>query len=304
MNDPVRQLSWDDLRVIKAIGESGSLVAAAEALGVNHSTLTRRLGIAEKALGTRLFDRHRSGYVPTGPGTEVLALATRIELDVLGVTRRVSAPTQGLIGELRITTSDALLLDFLTPIIGDYQRQHPGIRVEVIVSNKPLNLARGESDVAFRATTTPPENLFGRKLATVAWAVYGSRIDFVGRAPTRDEMFRMRWVGYGKGLSRLLAYRFVNEHVCTERITYRSDSVSAVASAVASGIGIGILPCMHADLMPGLVRIGPVVPEVVDEIWILTHPDIRKSERVLSFMTHCSTAIGARRDFLEGREGA
>lgn len=302
MSDLLQKLSWDDLRIVGAIGEKGSLVAAAQALGVNHSTLTRRLGIVEKALGTPLFDRHRSGYVPTVAGTDILALASRVELDISSVTRRVSGRSQGLKGDLRITTSDALLLDFLTPIIGDYQRQNPGIRVEVIVSNKPLNLARGESDIALRATIAPPENLVGRKLATVAWAIYGRRNDFVGSTPTRDALFRTRWAGYGKGVSRLMAYAFVNEHVCAENIAYRSDSVTAVASAVAAGIGIGILPCMHADLLPSLVRVSPVVTEVYDELWILTHPDIRKSERVTSFMAHCSRVIGEQIDFLEGRE--
>ena len=123
------------------------LAAAAEALGLNHSTLSRRLAAVEETLGVVLFDRRRSGYTPTSAGAEMVALGDRVEKDVLSSARRVSGHVQGHAGDLRVTTSDALLLDFLTPIIADFLTDNPEIRVEVIVGNKPLNLARGDSDI-------------------------------------------------------------------------------------------------------------------------------------------------------------
>jgi len=302
MADLLQQFSWDDLRILQAIGEHGNLVAAAQALGLNHSTVSRRLSAVERSLGVALFDRRRSGYTPTHEGAEMVALAARVEQDIAGVARRVSRHLHSHKGELRVTTSDALLLDFLTPIIADFRVQNPEIRVEVIVGNKALNLARGDSDIAFRATLAPPENLSGRKVATVAWAVYGRRIDFVGPAPGPDERRRCPWVSYGKGLSGLKACRFVEDSIPGERIMYRSDSVAGVAAAIASGMGIGFLPCMHGDLVPHLVRISPIEPEVYDELWLLTHPDIRKSGRVYAFMSHCAQAIGRQRAIIEGRE--
>jgi DNA-binding transcriptional LysR family regulator len=199
MSDPLSKLSWDDLRIIKAIGERGGLAAAAEALGLNHSTLSRRLAAVEETLGVVLFDRRRSGYTPTSAGAEMVALGDRVEKDVLSSARRVSGHVQGHAGDLRVTTADALLLDFLTPIIADFLKNNPEVRVEVIVGNKPLNLARGDSDIAFRATTAPPKNLFGRKAATVAWAVYGRRIDYIGASPTPDELYQRQWAAYGRG---------------------------------------------------------------------------------------------------------
>ena len=302
MTDPLQTISWDDLRIVKAIGENGSLVSAAAMLGVNHSTMSRRLAAIEKALDTALFDRRRSGYVATAAGTEVIALGERVEKEILGVTRRISRREQGFKGELRITTSDALLLDFLTPVIADFQAANPEITVEMIVGNKPLNLARGESDIAFRATVAPPENLFGRKVARIAWAIYGRRSDYPGTALTAEERYRRHWVSYGRGLAGLKAYAFVNERVPACNIRYRSDSVAGVASAIAAGMGIGFLPCMHGDLLPDLVRVSPIEPEVFDELWILTHPDIRKSGRVYAFMTHCAAALARYRDLIEGRK--
>jgi len=296
------KLSWDDLRIIKAIGESGSLAGAATVLGINHSTVSRRLSSVEQSLGAALFDRRRAGYVLTSIGTEIMALGERVEKDILSVVRRVSGGTQGHKGDLRITTSDSLLLDFLTPIIADFQADNPEIRIEVIVGNKPLNLARGDSDIALRATTAVPDNLFGRKVATVAWAIYGRRIDYAGASHRSGDLYQQRWVSYGNGLSGLKAFKFVNDRVPRERITYRSDSVVGVASAIAVGMGIGFLPCMHGDLVPGLVRLGPVEPDVFDELWVLTHPDIRKSGRVYAFLTHCADAVARKRDFIEGRQ--
>jgi DNA-binding transcriptional LysR family regulator len=225
-----------------------------------------------------------------------------VERDILSVARRVSGHAQGHKGDLRVTTSDALLLDFLTPIIAGFRAENPEIRIEMIVKNRPLNLARGEADIAFRATIAPPENLFGRKVATVAWAVYGRRVDYLGASPGRGELYRRQWASYGNGLSRLKAFKFVDDRVPQENIAYRSDSVAGVAAAIAAGMGIGFLPCMHGDLVPNLVRIGPVEPEVFDELWILTHPDIRKSGRVYAFMMYCAKAIARRRAFIEGRE--
>lgn len=302
MADPLHKLSWDDLRIVKAIGESGGLAAAAKALGLNHSTVSRRLAAVEEALGVILFDRRRSGYAPTGAGAEMVALGGRVEQDILGVARRVSSHVQGHAGQLRVTTSDALLLDFLTPIIAGFRAANPEICIEMIVKNRALNLARGDSDIAFRATTAaPPENLFGRKVATIAWTVYGRRIDHVGASPGLDDLVRRPWVSYGSGLSRLRAHRFVEDRVPAESIVYRSNSVAGAGAAIAAGIGIGFLPCMHGDLAPGLVRLSPVQREVFDELWILTHPDIRRSGRVYAFMEHCARAILLQRDVIEGR---
>src|SRR5258706_1274509 len=280
MSDPLGKLSWDDLRIIKAIAESGALAAAATLLGVNNSTISRRLARLEETLGVTLFDRRRTGYLPTAQGAELIALAERVELDIVSVARRVSGHVQGHTGDLRVTTSDALLLDFLTPIVADFKALNPSVRVEVIVGNNLLNLARGESDIAFRAATAaPPENLFGRKVASVAWAAYGRRSDFTGGRPNPDGLYQHQWASYGGGLSGLKAFKFVEERVSREKIVYRSDSVAGMAAAIAAGIGVRFLPCMHGGLFQHLMRVGPVEPVISDELWILTHPDIRKSGR-------------------------
>src|SRR5262249_3667607 len=128
MTKTSKSLSWDDLRLVRSIGEKGGLTAAAEALGLNHSTMSRRLAAVEQFLGVALFDRRRTGYVPTSAGRELIELGSRMELEVLNVTRRVSGGNQPYSGELRIATSDVLLQDFLAPVLVGFQKANPGIR--------------------------------------------------------------------------------------------------------------------------------------------------------------------------------
>ncbi len=296
--EAVSQLSWDDLRIIKTLSECGNRAATAKKLGINVSTVSRRLAQVEKTLGVAMFDHRRSGYMLTAEGEELRALGERVELDIVSVTRRVSRAGQGPQGKLRITTSDSLLLHFLTPIIADSKVVNEGIAGEVLVGNQTLSLARDESDIAVRATTKPADSLVGRKLATIAWAPYGRATDVTIAAPFAEGQ---AWVSYSGGLSGLKAASYLECRVTAACIAYRTDSVAAASAAIAAGLGFGFLPCMLGDITPGLVRVGPVVPELDDQLWLLTHQDIRKSWRVKAFMAFCSAAVAEQKALIEGR---
>jgi len=297
VSDAVNQLSWDDLRIIKTLSECGNRADTAKRLGVNVSTVSRRVSQVEKTLGVALFDHRRSGYMLTAEGAELRALAERVELDIVSVARRVSRAGQGPLGKLRITTSDSLLLYFLTPIIADFKTVNEGIAIEVLVGNQTLSLARDESDIAVRATNKPSESLVGRKLATIAWAPYGSVKSAPASKPFVDGE---EWVSYSGALCGLKVARYLECRVDANCISYRTDSVAAASAAIVAGLGFGFLPCMLGDITPGLVRVGPVVPELSDDLWLLTHQDIRKSWRVKAFMTFCAAAVADQKPLIEG----
>lgn len=303
MSSLVSKLSWDDLRIIRAIGINGALAPAAEMLGINGSTIARRLSKVEEVLGATLFDRRRTGYVATAHGKELISLAERVEVDVISVARRVAEQGRRHAGELRITTSDSILLYFLTPLIASFKAQNPAIKIETLVGNVSLNLARGESDIAVRATESPPENLFGRKVATIAWAPYALAADAGPHWPDAG-LFDRQWISYAGQLSGLKASAFVDKRVHPDNIAYRTDSVAGAAAAIDAGLGTGYLPCMLGDISPGLVRVGAIEPTLNDQLWLLTHPDIRNSDRIQGFMTHCIEAIGKNRGLIEGLCGS
>jgi len=299
VGEAVNQLSWDDLRIIKTLSACGNRAATAKKLGINVSTVSRRVGQVEKTLGVALFDHRKAGYLLTAEGAELRALAERVELDIVSVTRRVSRAGQGPLGKLRITTSDSLLLYFLTPIIANFKALNEGISIEVLVGNETLSLARDESDIAVRATRKPAESLVGRKLANIAWAPYGS---VKHAAPANPFAEGQEWVSYSAALCGLKATTYVECRVAPEAIAYRTDSVAAASAAIAAGLGFGFLPCMLGDITPGLVRVGSVVPELQDELWLLTHQDIRKSWRVKAFMTFCAAAVADLKPLVEGHK--
>ena len=154
------------------------LPGAAAALGINHSTIFRRLGQIETVLGVKLFERHRTGYALTPAGEEMAAVAERLDEDITGFTRRLAGQEITPAGELRVTTNDSLLIHLLTPVFARFREKCRDIRLDIVVSNRALNLSQRDADVAIRATDNPPDNLVGRRVARIAWALYGHASDF------------------------------------------------------------------------------------------------------------------------------
>src|ERR1700728_576415 len=168
-------LSWDEFRLVKSVAEARSLVGAAEILGVNHSTVFRRLAAVESEVGARLFERARAGDEPTAAGEEMIAFASHIVEWLLEFERRVAGRDIKPTGELSVTTPEAIGQHFMPAIVAQFQAQNPGIVVELILSNQSLNLSRRDADIAIRLTNDPPETLVGRRICTGRWSVYCRR---------------------------------------------------------------------------------------------------------------------------------
>jgi DNA-binding transcriptional LysR family regulator len=300
MLDP-QTLAWDDFKLVRLIAEAKGLAGAAERLGVNHSTVFRRLGQLEDAIGTKLFERHRTGYALTAAGEEMAALAERMDDDVAGFARKLAGQVLSPAGELRVTTNDTLLTHLLTPLFARFCQQCPDVRLDVVLSNQALNLSKRDADVAIRATDTPPETLVGRRAATLAWALYGRAADFP-QPGTLDlpTLSTHAWVALGDNLGAVKAARFVRERVAPERIVYKVNTVLGLTEAVEAGIGIGPLPCFIADARPALVRLAPPNPDFSTGLWLLTHPDLRHSARVRVFLDFLAAEIAKLRKYLEG----
>lgn len=297
----LQDLPWDDFRLVKTVAEAKGLAGAAERLRVNHSTVFRRLGQLERVLRVKLFERHRTGYALTPAGEEMAALAARMEEDVASFTRKIAGQAIAPAGELRITTNDTLLAHLLTPLLARFCRQCPDIRLDVVLSNQALNLSKRDADVAIRATDTPPETLVGRRVATIAWAIYGRAQDFPpGTSVELSALAGRPWVALGDNLAGVKAARFVREKVAAERIVYRVNTVLGLTEAVEAGVGIGPLPCFIADERPALLRLSPPNPDFATGLWLLTHPDLRHSARVRAFLDFIGGEIAKQRRAIEG----
>ncbi|MBB3141051.1 LysR family transcriptional regulator [Halomonas organivorans] len=281
-------LGWDDLRVALAIAETGSLSGAARRLGVSHATVFRRLGTIERRLGVRLFERGRSGYVPTPAGEELAAAAGRVEAEVARAERRLAGRDLRLSGTLRVTTTDTLLMGLLSPILADFRQRHPAIELEIAVSNQLFNLSRRDADLALRPTRSPPEHLVGRRLGDIAQAVY------VRRGAATESA----WVGPDRHLGDAALEAWMAAR--TPGAACRIDTLLGMFSAVRDGLGRAVLPCYLADAEPALERLGAPIPELATGLWLLTHPDLRRVARVKAFMEHLAEALEARVSRLGG----
>ncbi len=303
MTPTPKKLSWDDFRLIKAIADQRALPAAAAALDLNHSTVFRRLGQIEDALGLKLFERHRSGYVATPAGDEMSRLAERVDEDITTFSRRLAGQEIKPAGELRVTTNDSLLVDMLTPVFAGFLARCPDIRLDILLSNQAMNLAKRDADVAIRATDDPPDTLVGRRAARIAWALYGRASDFPGTETIEPAATRERnWVSLGEHFAAMKTVRYINQHVAPERIVYRVNSVLGLSEAVEAGIGIGFLPCFISDTKPGLTRLAAPEPAFSADLWLLTHPDLRHSPRVRLFLDYMATELGRMKPLIEGTQ--
>ena len=297
-----RTLAWDDLLYVLAVGRTGSLSGAARELGVNHATVYRRIGKIETQLRVRLFDRQRNGYAPTAPGEAMIALAAEMDEDVIALERRLAGEDLRPSGTVRVTTTDTFI-STLMPMIAKFRAVYPEIKVEFVTGNQMLNLSRRDADVAVRPTMRPDETLVGRKLTTLAFAIYGSQ-QYLASVGGSDLSRNHMWVGFDDSLSHLNSYAWLKQNVASDRVGFRSTSFTAIVEAVASGMGLGILPSYLADVRPELARCSDHLPDVATDLWLLVHDDMRHAARVRAFVDFIADEVALIQPLLIGEHSA
>lgn len=285
---------WDDLRYFLVVADTGSLSAAARNLGVNHSTVLRRLTRLEERLDVRLFERFQTGYVLTEAGEEFQAQLQPLAEQIDAAQRRIGGSNASLTGTIRITTTDTLAHGLLTPLLADFRRTHPGIQLQLVTNNSFLNLTRREADVAVRPSNTPPDNLVGRPAGVIRTAVYGSRAYLrqarkAGIEP--KDWAAHTWIAPDEGLAHLAQAKWVAAHIPPERVVMRTDSLVGMVDAVRQGLGLGTLLCLLADRHRDLVQVAPPPSELDTQVWVLTHPDLRQVRRIRALTDHLYEAL-------------
>lgn len=294
-----KTLPWDDLRVILAIARTGSLSGARRDLGVSHATVFRRLAEIERRLGVALFQRDRGGYTPTTAGEDVAAAAERIESEVDGVARRIAGRDLRPSGTVRVTTTDTLLHGLLSPVFARFREANPEITLEVAVSNQLFSLSKREADVALRPSGSPPESLVGRRLGSIAQAIYG-RAGQIRPADDAGAAHDSGWIGPDELMGYQPLASWLTAHGLDGHCRYRVDSLMGAYAAVRDGAGLAVLPCYLADADERLVRIGRTIPDLETDLWMLTHPDLRKVARIRVLMDFVAEAVAGAQDRLSG----
>jgi DNA-binding transcriptional LysR family regulator len=295
-----RTMEWDDLRYVLAVGRHGTLSAAARYLGVNPSTVFRRIGLIEQRLGVRLFERHRDGYTPTAAGEDAVALAERLEGEVDQLERRLAGRDTRPSGTVSVTTTDTLLMGALAPVLAAFRASHPEITLEVVVENRFLSLSKRDADVAIRPTSTPPETLVGRRVCRIGTTVYGASA-YLATAPSHDELAAHAWVAPDDSLAHLPSARWLRTTLGAVRPVLRINTLLGLLAAAEAGMGLAALPCFLGDAAPRLRRVRPPIDELATELWLLTHRDLRQVARVRALLDFTDRELRRMGDTFEGR---
>lgn len=293
-------LPWDDLRLFLAVAREGTLAGAARTLGVNHSTVFRRLNGFEDSLGVRLFERLASGYALTVAGEEMRASAERVEREIDRLDRRITGQDLRLQGALVVTTTDTTAGGFLMTHIAAFKRAYPGIDLDLVLDNQNVNLSKRQADVAIRPTRNPPETLVGRRVAEIAFALYASGTYLDGRDA---DPATLDWLSVDESLAHLAADKWFRGTYPDARVSMRTNSLLGVMLGVRADMGVGVLPCFMGDPAPDVVRLGAPIAEAASALWLLTHEDLRHTARVRAFMDFLADALAGDVALLEGRRG-
>lgn len=294
----MQSLDLADLRLVAAIGASGSLSGAARQLGVDHSTAFRRLNLIETRTGARLFERGRDGYAPTASGEEAIAAAGRVLGELNDLDRKLAGRDLRPSGTVRITTTDTLA-ELLVPMMPEFRRSHPGIIVELAVSNAFFTLVRRDADIAIRPSEDAPDHLMARSLAKIAFAPYASGDYMASRDSTA--LTALDWLAPDDTLAHISAARWLSKVIPSDRIIFRASVLTALAAAARAGLGATALPCFMGDRDASLMRLSEPIDEPAATLWLLTHPDLRRATRIRACMDFFGPRLKAMRDLFEGR---
>lgn len=292
----MHRMDWEDIRYFLAVARKNSIRGGSTLLGVNHSTVSRRINAFEQKLDVRLFDRLPSGYVLTPAGEDMLSSARRIEEEVNTLDRKVLGRDAQLGGQIRVTMP-APIVNIITPDFVAFTKTYPGIELELLVSYEEFNLSKREADVAIRITDNPPDHLVGRKILKYTKSVYAAKIyldDYLVSGNTE----LLNWIGWDSATDD----RWIKKsEFPTIAIHHQLPDAMTQLAAIKAGLGMTILPCFMCDVEPALQRVPPAEIIPAYDIWLLTHKDLRDTTRIKVFMNFMTDAIRRHRSLLTGK---
>ncbi len=296
-------MEWDDLRYFATLAKVGSVRGAAEQLGVNPSTVTRRLDQMEQDLGVRLFNRSSSGLRITLEGAGVVAQVEAVGLQIEDIQQTLKGLDQRLAGGIRVAVPDVLAVSFLLDELKPFTTLYPDIDLEIIPSYQDMDLKLADVDVAIRATDHPPQNMVGRPLSRVTLCAYAGP-ELIQAHPavmTGAGVPGVPWVDW-VGTGEVMAlYRDLQEtYFPAVRVHIRCGQIQMHQTAIRAGMGMGILPRFLADGDDSLVRLPHMPPQMGPMLWLLSHADLRKAQRVRVFLDHVRGVFERRQDVLIG----
>lgn len=293
----MQNINWQDLRYLMEIVRGGTLTAAAKKLGVNQTTVSRRITALEEALNAPLFDRSSSGWFITPVGESVMRSVEVIADEVLNIGRLVQVDRQELSGKLRITAPDICIQGLLMPGLNTFTQLYPEIDIDLVATEALLDLSVHDADVAFRATNNPPPNVLGTHIADFAYAVYATPPLYRQYLDNPASVGGISWAREGRTSPDWMRSDFPDMQV-----RYRANSLSVAFNLARQGLGFALLPCGLGDASAKLQRIATRYQHPPSGFWVLSHIDLRTTARIRIFRDFMLEAIQPFVPLIEGRQ--
>jgi DNA-binding transcriptional LysR family regulator len=206
------------------------------------------------------------------------ALATRLREDIAGLQRRIGGRDTSADGPIRLTAPDAVSEYLLPGVLAELCREHPGLTIDLVVSNEVLSLSQRAADVALRITPNPTESLHARRVGTVAMGIYTVRD--ADAPPQANDLLTRPWIGFDAALACSGPGQWVASHVAPEQIRFRANTLLGAAQAAKGGLGCCVLPCFVGGAIAELQRVGPALQELALPLWLMVHPDMVRLPRI------------------------
>lgn len=276
---------WDDLRILLAVTKGGSITGGAVLLGVDQSTVSRRLQAFEARLDRRLFHDTKKRSHLTAFGEACVSSARRMENEATKLERALRLDDQSLEGTVSIQTGDVLSDRLLLSVTAEFLSAFPKINLRVSRAEKMS--AGFDADIAIVASNEPGEENFGRKLVTATFATYSTR-KYLSEFEGRPE--QMTWLNWDDG-SLTPTWPALSPKVPEDKCRLRCTSVDSLLDATRLGLGATVLPCFIGETDPHLVRLNP--GEVVSkrDVWVFAQYEIRKVPKIRTFLEHLYSEI-------------
>jgi DNA-binding transcriptional LysR family regulator len=291
------EFDWNDVRAFLAVARSGRLTAAAARLGVDHSTLSRRIGALEHSLRTKLFDRSPSGYTLTDQGRRLLPIGEEMERQAMGAAEAVGGSSTSVAGTVRIGSPEGFGSYFLAPRIARLKAQHPRLTIQLVAAPAVFSLARRDADIVISVSRPPAGRLNVARLVDYDLGLYAAPA-YLRDSPdiaSQEDLFRHRFVSY---IGELLHFPELDvlQHVAPGGTTsVESSNLVAQLRATLAGAGLCVLPGFLAAEEEGLVRVLASEISLTRSLWLTVHQDLAELARVKATVRFIKDEVEAAR---------
>ena len=275
--------SWDHIRFFLALAEHGTLSSAAKSLNVSHSTVQRRVRSFEEELQAHLFDHANQGYTLTAAGESLYAEALKMRVTMETISREITGADKKIEGDVSITSTDSLSSSVIPTIVANIKADYPSLKFIVRTENSLSNISHRESDIAIRTGLQPPENLIGRKVGEIRFAMAASPAYLQSHKISAfpDEVDDHSFVLMNENFAHTTFFQWLDNRLHSKAcdVTQTTSLVAAAALAKA-GIGMALLPRYMIDQEEQLIELEVDDDLPKTDLWVLSHVDLRDVEKI------------------------